>query len=306
MSDSLEGRVAIVTGAGRGIGRATALALAGCGARLVVNDLGTRLDGTSDAGNPAAEVVESIRGRGGEAIESRDSVSEWSSAQRIIESAIDSYGRLDLLVNNAGLSAGGPLWELDPELFESVVRSHLFGTFYCMRAATPHMKAHSFGRIVNLLSRAGLVGMPGTAAYAAGKGGVFGLTNAASHDLAKFGITVNGVNPAATETRMVTTAIDAFGGGGEAEKRRAQALRSALQDPARVAALIAALCHDGLDGDAPRFNGRLFFVDKDSLGLFPALDVAQSRELTSEADVATVRNALASFEIESADLVYGG
>jgi len=306
MNGSLQGRVAIVTGAGRGIGRATAMALAGCGARVVVNDLGATLEGDSSEDDPASDVVETIRAREGEAIANRDSVAEWMGAQRIIESAVDTYGQIDFLVNNAGLSAGAPVWKLEPELFDRVVRSHLYGTFHCMRAATPFMKARGFGRIVNLVSRAGLIGMPGTAAYAAGKGGVFGLTNAASRDLAAFGITVNAVNPAATETRMVTTAINELSAQGEAERRRAEGLRDALQPPEPVGALIAALCHDGVEGGAARFNGQFLYLEKGSVGLFHPIAVDQSRSAEGDWSIATLRSALAEFEPHDIGAVYGG
>lgn len=302
MTTSLAGRVALVTGAGRGIGRATALALAACGARVLVNDLGASLDGASHAEDPASEVVEAIEAMGGEAHSNRDSVSEWPGAQRIIESALDHFGRIDFLVNNAGLSAGAPIWELDPELFDRVVRSHLHGSFYCLRAAVPHMKSRGNGRIINLVSRAGLIGMPGTAAYGAGKGGVFGLTNAASRDLAPFGITVNAVNPAATETRMVTTAIDDFRKQGADAQRRADGLVAALQPPAQVGALITALCHD----EARRFNGQFFYIEKGRVGLFHPLEVDQSQQTSGEWTVEKLLESFSGLEPHSLGAVYGG
>jgi len=297
---SLEGRVAIVTGAGRGIGRATALALASRGARVLVNDLGTSIDGSTHNEDPATEVVAAIEAAGGEAVSNSDSVSDWPSAQRIIESALDRFGQIDFLVNNAGLSAGGPILEVDLELFDRVVRSHIHGSFYCMRAAAPHMKERGFGRIVNLVSRAGLIGMPGVAAYAAGKGGVFGLTNAASRDLADFGITVNAVNPAATQTRMVTSAIDAFRTQGESEQRRAAGLVAALQPPEHVAALITALCHD----DAARFNGQFFYIEKGRVGVFHPLEIDQSQTTESSWTIEALIDALAGFKPHSLAAVY--
>jgi NAD(P)-dependent dehydrogenase (short-subunit alcohol dehydrogenase family) len=302
MSATLEGQVAIVTGAGRGIGRATALALASRGARVLVNDLGASLDGASHNEDPATEVVKTIREQGAEAIANGDSVSEWTSAQRIIESALDHFGRIDFLVNNAGLSAGAPVWELDPELFDRVVRSHLHGSFYCLRAAAPVMKERGFGRIINLVSRAGLIGMPGTAAYGAGKGGVFGLTNAASRDLGPFGITVNAVNPAATETRMVTTAIDEFRAQGDEANRRADGLVAALQPPEQVGALITALCHPA----AGRFNGEFFYIEKGRIGLFDPLAVDQSGTTEGAWTVDKLIGALDEFEPHALEAVYGG
>ncbi len=300
MTASLEGRVAIVTGAGRGIGRATALALASRGARVLVNDLGSSLDGSSLNEDPATEVVAAIEAAGGEAASNDDSVSDWPSARRIVESALDRFGQIDFLVNNAGLSAGGPILEVDPELFDRVVRSHLHGSFHCMRAAAPHMKARHFGRIVNLVSRAGLIGMPDVAAYGAGKGGVFGLTNAASRDLAPFGITVNAVNPAATQTRMVTAAIDAFRTQGEAAQRRADGLVAALQPPEQVAALITALCHD----DAARFNGQFIYLEKGRVGMFHPLEIDQSQTTEGSWTIEALIDALDGFKPHSLEAVY--
>ncbi len=301
MSEPLAGRVAVVTGAGRGIGRATALALADRGARIVVNDLGTSLDGTSRDEDPAAAVVSEIEARGGQAIASRDSVADWSGARRIVELGLSHFGSLDLLVNNAGLSAGAPIWELDPDLFDRVVRSHLHGTFHCIRAAVPHMKERGFGRIVNLVSRAGLIGVPGTTAYAAGKGGIFGLTNAASRDLASFGVTLNAVNPAATETRMVTTAIEAFREQGDDERRRAEMLTASLQPPEQVAALVTALCHD----DAARFTGQVFYLERGRVGLFHPLEVEREATTQHAWSVDSLLEALSDLEPHSLDAVYG-
>ncbi|HPG26084.1 MAG TPA: SDR family NAD(P)-dependent oxidoreductase [Myxococcota bacterium] len=269
----LEGRVAIVTGAGRGIGRATALALATRGAKVLVNDLGASLEGDRPDSTPAALVAREIEKAGGEARANGDSVADWPSARHIVESALDHFGRLDLLVNNAGLSSSAPIHEQDPDHFDLVVRSHLHGTFHCIRAAAPHLIERGAGAIVNVVSRAGLLGVPGQAAYGAGKGGVFALTNVAARDLGPHGIRVNAVNPAATETRMVTTAIDRFRAEGEAGAKMAAGLEAALQPPENIAALIAALCHD----EAARFNGEIFYLEKGRVGLFDPLAVTQER-----------------------------
>jgi NAD(P)-dependent dehydrogenase (short-subunit alcohol dehydrogenase family) len=257
----LDGRVAIVTGAGRGIGAATARELARLGAAVVVNDL--------DA--PEAEhVAGEVAAAGGRAIACIESVTDRAGVARIVAAA-EALGVVDILVNNAGLSSFMPLAQLDADHFERVVASHLLGTFLCTRAVLPRMLAQKRGRIVNLVSRAGLVGSPNTAAYAAGKGGVFAFTNVAARDLAGTGVTVNALNPAATETRMVTGAIDALGARGGADAARAEALRSALQDPRDVACAIAALCAD----EAAHVTGQVFFVARGELGLFAPLAVTQ-------------------------------
>jgi NAD(P)-dependent dehydrogenase (short-subunit alcohol dehydrogenase family) len=260
----LDGRVAIVTGAGRGIGRATALALARQGARVVVNDLGVASDGAGHDTVPAESVVAEIRAAGGEAVASHDSVSDFEPAGRIVATALTHFGGVDVLVNNAGVSTGGPIWELEPEVFTRVVAGHLHGTYNCTRHAVAPMKARGWGRIVNLVSRAGLVGMPGTAAYAAGKGGVYAFTNVVSRDLAPFGITVNAVNPASTETRMVSEAIERFRRqGGEAERAAAN-LEAQLQRPDDVARVIAYLCSPA----AAEVNGQVIFVRREEIAVY--------------------------------------
>jgi NAD(P)-dependent dehydrogenase (short-subunit alcohol dehydrogenase family) len=297
----LAGRVAVVTGAGRGIGRATALELARQGAAVVVNDVGVETDGSGRDASLAAQVAAEIEAAGGRAAPSADSVAEWAGAQRIIRTALDRFGAVDVLVNNAGLSAGAPLWELEPALFERVVASHLHGSFHCMRAAAPHMKEKRWGRIVNLVSRAGIIGVPGNAAYGAGKGGVFGLTNVASRDLAPFGITVNAVNPSATDTRMVARAVEAGRAAGGDAARRAENLAAAMQRPEDVAVLIAALCSEA----AARINGQVFFVAKSRIGLFAPLTLAQSREKDGPWSAEELAQALATFEPYPLEAPYG-
>lgn len=299
-TDSLSGRAAIVTGAGRGIGRATALELAARGARVVVNDLGASLEGDGQDATPAEQVVREIESAGGQAVASHDSVSEWTSAQRIVECALDHFGGIDILVNNAGLSATTPIYEQDPEVFDRVVRSHLHGTFHCIRAAAGPMRSAGYGRIVNLVSRAGLLGVPNQAAYAAGKGGVFGLTNVASRDLADFGIRVNAVNPAATETRMVTTAIDSFRAAGGEREKMAEGLSAALQPPENIAALIVALSLPSAD----RFNGEIFYLEKDRIGLFDPLGFEQQANATSAWTVERIRTAIADFAPHTPGVIY--
>ena len=164
-----------------------------------------------------------------------------------------------------------PIWELEPDVFARVSASHATGTFNGIRCAAPYMQRRRWGRIVNLVSRAGLVGIPGTAAYAAGKGAVFALTNVAARDLAPFGITVNAVNPASTETRMVTQAVERGRAEGGAAAARAEKLLGSLQQPEDVARLIAALCLD----DAGAINGQVFLVAHERIGLFHPLEADQ-------------------------------
>ena len=271
MTPTLTGRTAIVTGAGRGIGRATALLLSQMGANVVVNDLGAAVDGLGADSAPAEAVANEIREAGGRAVANRDSVAEWESAGRIIQTALDAFGGVDILVNNAGVNIATPIWELDPALFERICDSHVKGTFFCTRHAVPHMMGKRWGRIVNIVSRAGLIGMPANAAYGAGKGGVFGFTNVIARDLAPYGITVNAVNPSSTETRMVTTAVETFRKQGGDAAIRADNLMKAAQQPEDVGVLIASLCSEESAG----INGQVFFVAKGEIGLFQPISIGQ-------------------------------
>ncbi len=298
MSVRLDGRAAIVTGAGRGIGRATAILLGRLGAAVVVNDIGTSTDGEGADATLAERVAAEISEAGGQAVASRDSVAEFDAAGHIVETALRSFGRLDILVNNAGLSAGAPIWELDPALFERVTASHIQGTYNCTRHAVPHMRQRGWGRIVNLVSRAGLIGTPGSAAYGAGKGAIFGFTNVVSRDLASSGITVNAVNPSATETRMVTEAVEKArrAGGG----RRADNLLAALQQPEDVAVLIAYLCSE----EAAEVNGQIFLVKKGEIGLFGPLSIGQTTSKDGHWSVDELADAIPKLELNPLDSPY--
>ncbi len=190
MPGSLAGRVAVVTGSGRGIGRGIALALAGEGASVVVNDTGGGPNGAGSDKAPANDVVEEITRQGGHATPNYDSVARFEGADRIIKTALDSFGRIDVLVNNAGISRRAPIWEMTEDEWDAVIAVHLKGTFNCIRHASPHMMAQKYGRIVNIFSIAAFGSGTNHPPYAAAKGGVWGLTNQASRDLAPYGITI--------------------------------------------------------------------------------------------------------------------
>ncbi len=300
MSVDLNGKVAIVTGAGGGIGRATALQLAQQGASVVVNDIGTSTEGLGDDFSKADAVAEEVRAAGGKAAPNHDSVSDFDAAANIIETALREFGGVDILVNNAGLSTRGQLWELDAETFERITASHIKGTFNCSRHAIRHMKDKGWGRIVNLVSRAGIIGMPGSLAYGTGKGGVFGFTNVTSRDLVHYGITVNAVNPSSTETRMVTQAMDQMQSGDEATRARAKSLLGAMQKPERVAVLIGYLCTPA----AENINGQVFLVKQNQIGLFQPMTVTQSIDREEEWQVAPLGEALATLKFHPLDDPY--
>ncbi len=301
MTPTLSGRTAIVTGAGRGIGRATALLLAQMGANVVVNDLGAALDGLGADSAPAEAVAKEIREAGGRAVANRDSVAEWESAGRIVQTALDSFGGVDILVNNAGVNIATPIWELDPALFERICDSHVKGTFFCTRHAVPHMMVKRWGRIVNIVSRAGLIGMPANAAYGAGKGGVFGFTNVIARDLESYGITVNAVNPSSTETRMVTTAVETFRKQGGDAAIRADNLMKAAQQPEDVGVLIASLCSE----EAAGINGQVFFVAKGEIGLFQPLSIGQTASQAGGWSLEGLVEALGRFHPYPLEMPYG-
>jgi len=200
----LRGKVAVVTGAGRGIGRGVALALADQGAQVVVNDYGVSVDGREPTSEPANAVVAEIQQAGGEAVANADSVAEWDSAARIIATATDTFGRLDILVTCAGFLRDRMIFNMSEEEFDSVVGVHLKGTFNCIRHAAPIMREQRTGRIITFSSGSGLFGNPGQANYGSAKAAISGLTKVVARDLGKYGVTANGICPVAA-TRMTLT-----------------------------------------------------------------------------------------------------
>ncbi len=217
MSGLLDGRVAIVTGAGRGIGRAHALALAAEGAKVVVNDIGAGIDGAATGESPAEQVVEEIRALGGEAVVNGDDVADWAGAENLVATALNNFGRLDVLVNNAGFLRDRMLANMSEEEWDAVIRVHLKGHFAPMRHAMSYWRAESKAgnpvdaRIINTSSGAGLMGSIGQGNYAAAKAGIAALTIQAAAEFGRYGVTVNAIAPSA-RTRMTVGA-----GGAMAE-----------------------------------------------------------------------------------------
>jgi NAD(P)-dependent dehydrogenase (short-subunit alcohol dehydrogenase family) len=201
----LDGRVAIVTGSGRGIGREFALCLASEGASVVVNDVGVSRDE-----DPAANVVREIETAGGKAVANYDSVSDFEGAKRLVQTAVDSFGQLDILVNNAGIVRDKSLVKMEESEFDAVIAVHLKGTFNCARHAAPIMKEAGYGRIINITSSAGLRGNFGQTNYGAAKAGIMGMTFIWALELGRYGITSNAVAPAGN-TRMTASLFERSG-----------------------------------------------------------------------------------------------
>lgn len=207
MSGMCAGRVVVVTGAGRGLGRAHALAFAAEGARVVVNDVGAELDGSGASQGPAADVVAQIRAAGGEAVADGSDIAGWSGAKVLVGRALERFGRLDVLVNNAGIVRDRMLVSLDEAEFDAVLRVHLKGHAAPLHHAAAYWReqrkaGHTVdARVINTSSGAGLLGSVGQFSYSSAKAGILGLTLVAAAELARYGVTVNAIAPAA-RTRM--------------------------------------------------------------------------------------------------------
>jgi NAD(P)-dependent dehydrogenase (short-subunit alcohol dehydrogenase family) len=259
-TENLDGRVAVVTGAGRGLGRAVALALAARGAAVVVNDTGGAFTGEGTDDSVAASVASEIVSRGGTAVASTDSVAQMLSAQRIVDTALASFGAIDILVNNAGITRQNMLWDMSEAEFDAVVATHLKGTYACMKAAIPHMRAQRSGSIVNMSSGVSVVGSVATSNYCAAKAGIIGLSFGAAMELGPFGIRVNVIFPAG-HTRLHTKYEpwrDVY---------RVQERPEMPDDrwPAEaVTPLVSFLASDASTG----VNGQLFTAGGNSVGLY--------------------------------------
>ena len=214
-----DGRIVVITGAGRGIGREHALEFASEGAKVVVNDLGAEIDGTGSSAGPAGEVVDEIRRMGGEAVANGDDVSDYEGAGRLIQTAIDTFGGLDVLVNNAGILRDRMLVNMTIEEWDAVIRVHLRGTFAPTRHAVEYWRNRTKAgetndaRVINTTSPSGIYGNVGQTNYGAAKAGIASLTIIAAMELGRYGVTVNAIAPAAL-TRM-TENLSGFDDGGQ-------------------------------------------------------------------------------------------
>jgi len=227
-----DGKVALITGAGGGLGRHHALLLAERGARVVINDLGGAVDGTGSSTTPAQQVVDEITKLGGEAVADPHSVATPEGGRAMVKAAIDAFGRLDIVVNNAGILRDKSIGSLTPELLNVVIDVHLKGAFHVTMAAWPHMREQSYGRVINTTSASGLFGNFGQSNYGAAKMGLAGMTRVLAIEGAKYNILVNAIAPVA-RTRMTEEVL----GKQFVEK----------VDPACVSPVVAWLAHEECD-----------------------------------------------------------
>jgi len=252
----LEGKVALVTGAGGGIGRDFALAFGAAGASVVVNDIGTSVHGEGRDAGPAEKVANEIRAAGGKAVASTESVAEWESANRIVQSALDAFGRIDIVVNNAGILRDRFFFNMSVEEWRAVIDVHLNGSFYVSRAAAPHFRSQQSGCYVHMTSTSGLVGNLGQANYSAAKLGIVGLSKSIALDMQRYQVRSNCIAPFAY-SRMIgsipTETAD--------QQARVEKLKS--METAKIAPLAVFLSSDA----AKDVTGQIFAVRANELFL---------------------------------------
>ena len=261
---ALEEKVAIITGSGRGIGRGMALLFAQEGARVVVVDPGVSADGTGADRSPADEVVAEIASAGGSAVPCYESVATMDGGDKIIQTALNAFGKLDILVNNAGILRDRMIFNMTEEEWDAVIAVHLKGHYCCTKPASVIFRQQRYGRIINFSSVSGLVGLPGQANYGAAKSGIAGFTRVVARDLGRYGVTCNAISPGA-QTRMTQTVPDSArqrraqaGIGGPQQQAPTQPAPQAppMRDPGMVAPMAAYLASD----DAWNINGYIFPV----------------------------------------------
>jgi NAD(P)-dependent dehydrogenase (short-subunit alcohol dehydrogenase family) len=245
----LEGKVAIVTGGGGGIGREMALALGAAGAKVVVNDIGASLAGEGADQGPAERVVGEIRARGGAAAASTDSVSTWAGANRIVQTALDAFGRVDVVVNNAGILRDGLFHKMTVEAWEAVIQVHLMGSFYVSRAAATHFREQESGAYVHMTSTSGLIGNIGQANYAAAKLGIVALSKSIALDMQRFKVRSNCISPFAW-SRMIAS-IPA-----ETPEAKARVAKLQRMEAGKIAPMAVFLAADA----AKDVTGQIFAV----------------------------------------------
>ena len=258
-------KVVVVTGAGGGIGRDFALAMAAHGAKVVVNDVGASVSGEGKDAGPAHKVVEEIKARGGVAVANTDSVAEWESANRIVKCAIDAFQKIDVVVNNAGILRDRFFFNMSVEEWKAVIDVHLNGSFYVSRAAAPYFKSQNSGCYVNMTSTSGLIGNLGQANYSAAKLGIAGLSKSIALDMAKYKVRSNCIAPFAW-SRMIGSIPT------ETPEQKARVEKMKVMETAKIAPLAVYLASDA----AQDVSGQVFAVRANEIFL-----MSQSRPVRS-------------------------
>ena len=245
----LSGKVAVVTGSGGGIGRAVAVAMARAGAAVVINDIGTSLQGEGRSSSPAAETKALIEAAGGRAAINTDSVSDWAGAQKIVQTALDAFGRIDIVVNNAGILRDSIFHKMDPQDFRAVIDVHLVGTFNVSRAAAEHFRKQESGAFIHMTSGAGLVGMVGQANYSAAKLGITAISKVIALDMGRYNVRSNCIAPIAW-SRMTNSIPE------DTPEKRALVDKLKKMTPDKNAPLAVYLASDA----AKHVNAQIFAV----------------------------------------------
>lgn len=261
----MQDKVVVVTGAGGGIGRDIALAMAASGARVVVNDIGTSTTGEGTDAGPAQKVVDEIKAAGGQAVASTDSVSEAASASRIVQCAVDSFGRIDGVVNNAGILRDRFFHKMSLEEWDAVIKVHLYGSYFMSRAAANHFKEQESGALVHMTSTSGLVGNLGQANYSAAKLGLTALSKSIALDMAKFNVRSNCIAPFAWSRMIGSIPTDT-------PEQQARVAKIQQMTPNKIAPLAVYLLSD----QARDVNAQVFAVRNNELFL-----MSQPRPLRS-------------------------
>ncbi len=271
---ALDGRIAVITGAGRGIGREHALLFAAEGARVVVNDLGGAVDGSGDDRSPAQQVVDEITAAGGEAVANGDDITDWDGGKRLIDTAVEAFGGLHVLVNNAGILRDRVLVNMSEDDWDLVIKVHLKGHFIPTRHAAAHWREQTKAgnevkaSVVNTSSTSGLLGNPGQSNYGAAKAGIAAFTTIAADELIRYGVRVNAIAPAA-RTRMT----EQTPGLSDIVQAPADAATFDRWDAANVSPLVAYLATE----DCPS-NGRVYFVHGGQVRLFQPWTMTETIE----------------------------
>ena len=295
----LEGKVAVVTGSGRGIGRDIALQMAAQGAKIVVNDIGASVSGEGNDASPGQQVVDEIKAAGGEAALSTDSVSEWASANRIIQCAADTFGRIDIVVNNAGILRDRMFFTMSVEEWKAVIDVHLNGCFYVSRAAAPHFKTQQSGAYVHMTSTSGLIGNLGQANYGAAKLGIVALSRSIAGDMKRYNVRSNCISPFAWSRMIGAIPTDT-------PDQQARVAKLKKLDTAQIAPMAAFLASDA----AAEVTAQIFAVRGNEIFLMsqprPVRGMHTSEGWTPETIAERVLPAMKQnfFPLESSNIVF--